>query len=225
MAFDSNKLSLFAQAFSFVGNSLMRPMVAMGEAPLHPEMWEHFPSFASPEVVAAARACNVACQRFVAQSQEVGTPAIELASDEIRHLFGGAPMPPAIPLESFYRIPEGEQPGENFGEAAYDMLQRLDEAGLQLGGGEYQMADHMGIEVLLLSVYCDSLAQDFMEENAEFNVRVAMQVNAVADYVRQHPLGWLDAFYAKAQAAAPGGYVPALLLLEKALLNRFLELA
>ncbi|MDO4502040.1 MAG: molecular chaperone TorD family protein [Coriobacteriia bacterium] len=202
-----NELQQLAQAYAFLGNSLLGTMNATSTAGLEPGFWERFPSFQNDRVAQAVACCAdfaVEAQGRIAQGQDVATDV----SVEFTYLFVGPKGPAAAPWETAYT---SASPTVGFGEPTFRMQRALAEAGLQVSHENNQYADHMGIELLLLSELCrrESLGQDCSLADAA----------TAAEFAAAYPQPWLGAFSQAVAQAAPGGYYERLLNLAGALLE------
>ena len=182
-----------------MGNSLLKPVNQTPKVGLDPAFWAEFPDFGDATVAAAVDACQAYAQAGAADGEAFETRV----AVEFTRLFIGPPKPAAAPWESFYRS-EGST---GFGQATFEMRALLHEAGLEMTGENNQYADHMGIELLLLSVLLERVAAG------------EGTVEAASDFVRVHPASWVAEFRTKVQAEAPDGYHANLLGLVEALLS------
>ena len=185
-----------ADAYAFVGNSLLKPMTQTATVGLDPEFWEAFPSFEDAKARAALAACKAYAVAACAKDEQ---QALTDVAVEYTRLFVGPPSPVAPPWETMY-CAGGTSVG--FGEATFHMRQLLRERGLELSNENHQYEDHMGIELLLLSELCR--AQD---------------APAARSFIAEHPLTWIDAFASKVSEFFPQGYYVALLAHAHALLE------
>ena len=134
-----------------------------------------------------------------AQRAAEGADVLTDVCVEYTRLFVGPPSPAAAPWESFYVV-EGNTVG--FGEPTFQMQEALRAAGLQVSNENNQYADHMGIELLLLSELCQRA------EGEE-----------VFAFAAEHPGAWCDKFAAAVATAEPEGYFARLTTLVCALLR------
>ena len=188
----------YAQAFAFLGNSLLATMRQTGDAGLKPEFWAAFPDFGSAAVEEALEGC-FAWAQDAAQRAAEGADVLTDVCVEYTRLFVGPPSPAAAPWESFYVV-EGNMVG--FGEPTFQMQEALRAAGLQVSNENNQYADHMGIELLLLSELC---------QRGEGEEAFA--------FAAEHPGAWCDKFAAAVVTAEPEGYFARLATLVCALLR------
>lgn len=186
-----------ADAYAFLGNSLLAPMSQTSSVGLEPEFWEAFPTFGDAGVAQAMKACAAYARQEGVKGDAVGdATAIERASVEYTRLFVGPPRPAAAPWETFYRA-EGVSVG--FGQATFEMRELLREWGLELRVPNRQYEDHLGIELLLLSEMCRKVGEDFASSSA------------VGSFLDAHPLAWVGRLRDAVVEVVPGGYFDGLL--------------
>ena len=202
MPHDASRWNDYAEALAFVGNSLLAPMSQTQGVGLDPAFWAGFPDFGSPDVSAALTRCEDYASAAQSGIAEGADPVLD-ASVEYTRLFVGPPKPATPPWETFYR--EGAAAG--FGKPTFEMRGLLREAGLEVSNENNQYADHVGIELLYLSVLCGRGASepDAAEEAVSFAATRA--------------LPWMTRLREAVVQAAPGGYIDALLGLALALLG------
>ncbi len=195
-------LQTLADAYAFIGNSLLKPMTQTEPVGLDPAFWDAFPDFGSAEVAAAVGACRA----FAEEAQDrnaVGEDMVERVSMEFTKLFVGPPSPSAPPWETMNRE-EGVTVG--FGQPTFAMQDILRDMGLRVSNENNQYADHMGIELLALSEMCRRAEGDARPESA-------------VAFIEARPAGWAPALHGKVHEAYPGGYFDSLLTLAEALLQ------
>ena len=202
----------YAEAFAFIGNSLLSPMNQTGSVGLEPEFWAGFPGFNDEGVAQALELCEAYARDAQAFAQD-GGDAVQRASVEYTKLFVGPPHPAAAPWETMHR---GEGATVGFGEPTFAMQQLLRDAGLQVSNENNQYADHIGIELLYASVLCTRAAEALQEGGKDAANQVAEQL---AGFVQEHPLGWVTRLIAAVGEVEPQRYIAALLALAKALLQ------
>lgn len=205
----------FAQAFAFLGNSLLAPMSQTSAVGLDPAFWEAFPDFGDEGVSQALANLSRWAQGLAdpAAHDAQQLDSVTAVSVEFTHLFIGPPKPAAYPWETFYR---GDEVTSGFGRPTFEMREALQEAGLQLDNENNQYEDHMGIELLLLSVYCSQIAGQLAQGEDPSAAMVVAQ-----DFIKAHPGTWIDAFQASVHQECPDGYFDHVLMLAKALLVAF----
>ncbi|MBE6471939.1 MAG: molecular chaperone TorD [Coriobacteriaceae bacterium] len=201
--FAPEELATLSEAFAFIGNSLLKPVNQTPKVGLDPAFWAEFPDFGDAGVAQAVTAC-----RAFAEAGSADGDAFETrVATEYARLFIGPPKPAAAPWESAYR----GSGGTGFGQATFEMRSLLREAGLEMAGENNQYADHMGIELLLLSVLLQRAAAG-EGEAAE-----------AAAFAAAHPASWIAPLQQKVQAGAPEGYLCHLLALADGLLRLLVE--
>lgn len=205
----------FAEAFAFLGNSLLAPMSQTSEMGIDPVFWRAFPDFEDDDVAKAIGRCLDYADIKQAMAGEDVDPVLDI-SVEYTRLFVGPPSPAAAPWETFYRN-EGVSVG--FGEATFDMQRLLREAGLQVSNENNQYADHIGIELLYLSVLCERAAQGDQTQAGQTQAGQT-QADACASFAAAHPLSWVGKLRQRVAADSPSGYYDNLLLLAEALLGK-----
>lgn len=210
--------TILADAYAFLGNSLLRPMSMTSDIGLDPLFWREFPDFGDAGV---QRAKENLIDWAAANDDDPGR-IIEETSYQYTKLFIGPPSPTAAPWETMYRGEEGAEVTVAFGTPTFQMRQRLRDIGLELSNENNQYEDHIGIELLYLSELCRRLAQGDGSTPAAPQVDdasvVPVDAAAIAAFIEEHPLGWIDQLASKAANAFPNGYIPLLLELAKALL-------
>ncbi len=219
-----DELEALADAYAFLGNSLLRPMSQTASVGLDAGFWAVFPDFGSEAVAAAARELALWAE---AGSSAAETDRVRDVSVEYTQLFVGPPKPAAPPWETMNRA-EGVTVG--FGEPTFQMRQLLGAVGLELSNENRQYEDHMGIELLYLSELCrragarkgeaaSSTASEPVND-AEAAETAGETAPEPTDFITKHPLAWIDFFSARVREAAPDGYFVRLLALTKALLQQ-----
>ncbi|MBR0404634.1 MAG: molecular chaperone TorD family protein [Eggerthellaceae bacterium] len=205
MLCDENELIDCSEALAFIGNSLLSPMRQTGAMGVDPAFWDAFPDFGDD----AVREAIASCREYAVSAQELergGGDPVQRASVEYTKLFIGPPRPAAAPWETFYRS-GGDEVTVGFGQATFEMQELLRNAGLEVSNENNQYADHMGIELLLLSVLLERAASG---ETA---------FEEATNFANVHPASWIGLFSDKVSKAAPKGYFAPLLALASSLLG------
>lgn len=214
-----------AEAYAFLGNSLLRPMTQTADVGLSAEFWAAFPDFGSEEVAHAVDSLALWAEARTAAGLE---RTAQDAAVEYTALFVGPPSPVAPPWETMNRR---EDVTVGFGEPTFQMREVLRGLGLEAAGPSNQYEDHLGIELLCLSEMCRrrawalGLAETAREVAARDSAAGAevladeLTDEAVATFIEEHPLGWIEALEVKVEAAYPDGYFVHLLTLTRALLT------
>lgn len=225
---DANSWKALADAYAFLGNSLLRPMSQTADVGLDASFWSAFPDFESED---AARAIDSLALWAESRKGEARDAVVTDVSVEYTALFVGPPSPLAPPWETMSRR-EGVTVG--FGEPTFQMREVLRGLGLEAAGPSNQYEDHLGIELLCLSEMCRrrawalDMAWTAREVEAHGAVRVesagvnaagsALSDEEVAAFIDTHPLGWIETLEARVRAVRPDGYFTRLLALAHALL-------
>ena len=193
-----------SEAFAFVGNSLLEPMSKTGDIALDPSLWRRFPTFGNLGVKEATEAC----EQWALKASS-SPDAVRATSAEFATLFLGPPRPAAAPWETFYV--EGND-GYGFGKPTFEMRELLRSSGVALSNANNQYEDHMGIELLYLSLLCSEAA----EGDADAKERAR-------SFGQEHPLSWISSLQEKVRKVAPASYIACLLDLAHALLGCLLS--
>lgn len=196
-----SEYEILANAYAFLGSSLLKPMSQTPQLGLDPAFWDAFTAFDSEAVEEAGRSLA----EFAAVKAGDGN-AVEDVSVEWTRLFVGPPKPAAAPWESYYRAKDAKS---GFGPATFEMQELLRKHGLAVGGESNQFADHIGIELLLLSEMCRKATAD--EDFEE-----------IGTYLQEHPLGWVGDLEQAVAACEPDGYYLRVIVLAKALMEMHL---
>ncbi|WP_350454562.1 TorD/DmsD family molecular chaperone [Slackia heliotrinireducens] len=191
-----------AEAFAFLGNTLLTPMNQTSDIGLDAAFWKSFPAF-DANVRQAADDCS-SYVAGIAESQESRAAAVQSVSVEFTQLFVGPPKPLAAPWETFYR---SKNVKSGFGEPTYEMHQLLREAGLKVSNENNQYADHMGIELLYVSALCDRASKGGDGQDA------------IGEFLESHVQSWIGDFRKAVGDAVPDGYYIRILALAEALVR------
>lgn len=205
---DTTKLQAYADAFAFLGNSLLKPMSQTAAIGLDPAFWESFPIFDDADVGKATASCADYARDMEAFSEK---QAVENVSVEYTHLFVGPPSPAAAPWETMYRNAEVTV---GFGEATFQMRGLLCEADLKVDNENNQYEDHMGLELLFLSKMCR-----MAPSAATLDGGCSDELQSLMIFVQKHPLSWIDAFGRRIAASVPRGYYLNIVNVTEALLK------
>ncbi len=200
----NDELQTLGEAYAFIGNTLLSTMDATGAAGLEPAFWQQFPCFDDDGVRAAVETLE-AFAREAADRVQAGEDVSQSVSVEFTRLFVGPKAPQAAPWETAY---SSASPTVGFGQATFRMRDALRRAGLEVSNENNQYADHMGLELLLLSVFCKREAAGEVVEGME-----------AASFAADFPLPWVGAFADAVHEAAPGGYYDLIVRLAAALLE------
>lgn len=247
---NNERLIEYADAFAFLGNSLLKPMSQTQDVGLDPEFWLAFPKFDSDLVVEYIGRCTeFADGAFVAAS--MGRDMVEEVSVEYTKLFIGPPAPVAPPWETMNRE-EGVSVG--FGQPTIDMQNILRDMGLEVNNANNQYADHIGLELLTLSEMCrraakrsdagadaveietclDEAGEELGESGVLGESEAALSavngeaeryasVDQICAFIVEHPLGWISNLHDKVYDRFESGYYVGILALAKALMETFVQ--
>lgn len=206
----------YAQAFAFAGNTLLKPMTQTSAVGLEAAFWRAFPDFGSSSVRLAADECAAFAESLAELDSE---RAIEQVSVEYTRLFVGPPKPAAPPWETMYR---SDNVTVGFGDPTFEMRRLLREAGLQLSNENNQYEDHMGIELLYISVQCERLSCGLATGQEEMTNELAARIRLFA---AEHPASWIDLLIERVGEAFPEGYFVHVLRLGREMLKVIAEQA
>ena len=180
----------YAESFAFLGNSLLGTVRQTSDIGLQPEFWANFPTFESDEVT---RSCDAIKSYVEALPQSAEIDPVTDVSTEYTHLFIGPPKPAAPPWETYY---SGEDIDFGFGKPTFEMRNLLREIGLKVQNDNNQFEDHMGIELLYISVLCSRFAEGSADVSTE----------SLKGFLNDHPLSWIDRFHAAITSDSPTAY-------------------
>ncbi len=203
---------LLADAYAFIGNSLLKPMSMTEAVGLDAAFWEAFPDFEDEGV-------SVAKEELIewadTQTDKDSGQAVEDVSVEYTRLFIGPPSPAAAPWETMYgEVPDGEKITVGFGTPTFQMRQLLRARGFELSNENHQYEDHIGIELLYLSELCRDIAKAD-EGSSEYDEALLR----VKRFAAEHPLKWIGDLKENVASAFPEGYIVRLLTLATACLK------
>ena len=210
MATASIPWQTLSEAYAFLGNSLLAPMSQTASVGLDPDFWREFPDFDDDDVAKSLAGC-VRYAKDASQRVAAGENMVQEVSVEYTHLFVGPPSPFAAPWETMYR----SDTNIGFGEATVQMRALLRRAGLELKNENNQYEDHMGIELIYLSVLCRWRAEALDAPAAD---DIASD-GAVFTFIETHPMAWVGAFGKRVVAECPGGYFDNVITLVEAILR------
>jgi TorA maturation chaperone TorD len=186
-----------AQVYAFLGNSLLAPMIEDTAAGLDEETWRAFPlDPAANEHVAAGLSALRSCLRGLSglSRQE----AVLKVAVEYTALFVGPGKPLAPPWETCYRGTDEYV----FGESTFAMREVLRRHGLAQNNASNQLEDHMGLELLYLSVSSERIAAHEPSQDELVEQRA---------FIDEHPLAWVQGFQERIRENGRVGYFAGLL--------------
>lgn len=219
---DADQWEAYGAVYAFVGNELLAPMnrskVLTG---LDPAFWQQAPAPSGDVGVRALEKLEAYARAAAEQGPEgESNPHVAGmlgASAEFAKLFIGPPAPAASPWET---TNDGANAGKvGFGRATIAMQQLIAEEGLELSNENNQYADHMGIELLYLSVLCSKAAR-LLDDDPEAALQTA---GKVAWFIKAHPLRWIGHFAENIDSARPDGYYAPLVRYVQAVLQDHID--
>jgi TorA maturation chaperone TorD len=216
-ALDAEQWSAYGNVYSFVGNELLTPMNRSGNvAGLSPEFWSAAPAPDSERGAHALERLSAYAQAasLADGDEDSKVPGVLNASVEFAHLFIGPPSPAASPWETTNDPRNQKKVG--YGRATVAMRRLLAEEGLELSTENRQYEDHMGIELLYLSILCEKAAAACAHDDDESTRHIAEKA---AWFMSAHPLAWMSRLRANVDAERPHGYYSALLEYAEAVLE------
>lgn len=202
-----------SQLYAFLGNSLLSPMSRTESVGLDPAFWRELGGLLDGALADSAESLASWAER--ASADAARSEAVQRVSVEFTKLFVGPPKPAAAPWESA-NGPVDSHVG--FGEATFAMRERLRALGLELCNENNQYEDHVGIELLYLSVLCRRASEE--PSGAAACDAAAPDAEEIASFIREHPLAWVPRLREKVAASQPEGYFVRLLDVALALLKR-----
>ncbi|MDR1422540.1 MAG: molecular chaperone TorD family protein [Coriobacteriales bacterium] len=189
---------LRADLYAFFGNSMLKTMTIKTAMGLDPSFWEQLPIEASNEFLQTGVVDLIACGRAL---EPLGREkAVERVAIEYTRLFIGPAAPAAPPWESLYRAGSTVL----FGQPTFEMRKLFAQVGVEASAESHQFEDHLGFELLYLGV------------NSAHFATVAPSSDSVLEqqeFIRSHPLSFIEPLLTKAREAATVGYYPALIQL------------
>ena len=167
---------------------------------LHPYFWQNFALAPANEPM---RAALEKLDRITAQLELLPEPeALEKLQIEYTVLFLGPGAPKAPPWESMYRAEDGLL----FGPQALQVREVMAQFGVEVAKKYSQPEDHLGLELMLLALAAEKDAQS---PGGEWRASAALQAN----FIKAHPLGWIEQLLRDAEAYGGTGFYAALVQL------------
>lgn len=165
-----------ASCCALVGNCLLSPLGPGDAQLLQGSLWRELAAGTGDE---ASRAALLGLAEAASSLEALG-PEQALETLAVCHakLFVGPGTPAAPPWETYYR-------GGGkvvFGQATVEMQRQLAAWGLKVDNADRQMADHIGIELLLVSAVCRRAARGELS---------GAELGSLAELVERHPLAWM----------------------------------
>lgn len=200
-----------SRAYAFLGNSLLSPMNQTDSLGLDPAFWKAFPDFGNEPL---RRALDAMADRMLDEGGEHSRQErVRCISVEYAKLFIGPPEPAAPPWESMH----GDHvPDVGFQEPAFQMQGLFRAIGVEVSGPSNQYADHMGLELLYVSERLRLQADD---------APGAADIKPDVDqFLKEHPLSWIDSLEAQANGICPQGYYACVLGIAQVLMRATVNL-
>ncbi|MDR2197207.1 MAG: molecular chaperone TorD family protein [Coriobacteriales bacterium] len=180
---------LRSELYAFFGNSLLQVMTTRTALTLDVAFWEGFPLEQTNGHIKAGLAGLASCtQELSALDRD---KAVERVGVEYTRLFIGPGKPAAPPWESLYH----EGGTVLFGQPTSDMRKLFAAQGLKASTDSHQFEDHLGFELLYLGV----TGARFVEQGPS-----AELMEQQADFIREHPLSFIESLWGKANTAVGG---------------------
>ena len=207
-------INTLGQLYAFLGNSFLTPMRRTETVGLDPEFWKDLAQLFGGALSEPALSLATWAEKMGGQKR---SDVITIVSVEFTRLFVGPPRPAATPWET---TNGDENTDVCFGEATFEMKERLRELGLALTNDNHQFEDHIGIELLYLSELCkhsvlspldqmDTMPEDCFIPSSEF----------IKEFIQNHLLKWLPRLQKVIHTEYPDGYFDLLLNYTLTLLN------
>jgi TorA maturation chaperone TorD len=171
--------NLRASLYGFLADSLLEPIRDQHPIVFTQGFWRDFPLEAANSQMQAGIEQLINCASYLE-----GLPdeeAIENVMVEYTDLFIGPGLPKAPPCESFYRTNERIF----FGSTAFEIKAALHANGLEKMRENKKPEDHIGLELMFLSVLSKKLPGLELSEQV-------LTLKEQASFIEQHLLSWID---------------------------------
>lgn len=208
--------SFRAQIYSFFANHLLEPVQEENKEIVTEQFWRQFPLEAYNGQLMSGFEQLIHCTSRL-DEQDI-LRSIEDVNVEYTELFIGPGAPKAPPWESFYNT----RKKLFFGTTAYVMKDLLNKQGLESKNSGRQPEDHLGLELLYLTVLTEQM----------HNQDVNYQVNIIKEqlsFMDEHILSWIPKLYDDARNSGSVGFYSGFieiiwgtLLWDKELMEEFL---
>ena len=178
--------------YSFFGNSLLAPMSCDGAMGLEPRFWDEFPFAFHEKAMEGLRDIKAATRRYE------NIEACDVLQDvnlAYAKLFIGPPRPAAPPWETAYRSKVDKS--VLFGQATFEMHDKLRKAGLAINNERHQLADHIGLELLYLAAESDKFSIGRSQ---------LLDVREVRVFIEERLLSWIGSFTEAVVKSDSSGY-------------------
>ena len=194
-----------SELYRFLGHCLLEPIQADRASLLRPAFWQKFPLAPANEVMSVALDKLDGITAALAKTPK--DAALQKLQAEYMVLFLGPGEPLAPPWESMYRTPERLL----FGPPAFQVREAMARFGVEAAAKYRQPEDHMGLEIMLLSAASEAAAAipgTDWKESARWQ----------GEFIKGHPLAWIDDWERDASAHGPTGFYGALIGLVRGVL-------
>lgn len=164
--------------YSFFGNCLLEPIDESNKVVLSRVFWNDFPLEPANEQMKSGLEQIMECTAKLEALPE--EEAIQEVMVEYTALFIGPGRPKAPPWESVYRTPERLL----FGWPTFDVRETMRHYGLEIRRKYQQPEDHIGLELMVLSVISEKLKESV-------SARQAPMIKEQIDFIDEHLLSWI----------------------------------
>lgn len=202
--------------YSFFANQLLEPIQEEKKEMVTEQFWRQFPLEAANGQIMSGLEKLVNCTSKLDEQDII--KSIEKVNVEYTELFIGPGVPKAPPWESFYNT----RKKLFFGTTAFVMKDLLNKQGLESKHSGRQPEDHLGLELLYLTVLTEQMHNQDRQS----------QVNIIRDqlaFMDEHLLSWIPNLYDDAKNNGSLGFysgfiemIWGILLWDKELLEEFL---
>lgn len=205
------------QLYMFYADCLLEPIQEANKEILTEQFWRQFPlEGANGQIMWGLEQLIQCTIKLSSMSEE---KAMETVNVEYTELFIGPPIPKAPPWESFYNT----RKKLFFGPTAFIMKDLLKQQGFASARSGSHPEDHLGIELLYLTILTEKMYEATLEEQME-------RINDQLMFMDDHLLSWIPKLYEDANKGGSFGFYSGLieliwgtLLWDKELLQEFLE--
>ncbi|MEA5025808.1 Chaperone protein TorD [bioreactor metagenome] len=184
---------LRTKLYSFLGNCLLEPIQGPNEVALSRLFWEGFPIEPANAQMKSGLEQLINCLTHLEALPE--KEAVQNVMLEYTALFLGPGRPKASPWESVYRT----QAQVLFGWPTYEVREALSLNGVEMKGKYRQPEDHIGIELMLLSVVSGKLEK--LGESQQGPL-----VQDQISFIDNHLLSWIGDLCRDAKLNGSTGY-------------------
>ena len=209
--------SLRTSLYSFLANSLLEPIQGSNTVVFTKNFWNNFPIESANSQIKSGLEQLVNCSSKLEVLS--GEEAKEQVMVEYTSLFLGPGLPNAPLWESFYRTSEKVF----FGRTTFEMKEMLYAHGLESKRKNQQPEDHIGLELMLMSVLSNPLADFELEQQVS-------HIKEQIAFMDEHLLSWIHELCRDAKEHGTvgfyGGFIELIwgvLLWDRELLEEFVE--